>query len=431
VREGGGLKLGSRYVWGEDLSGSLQGAGGIGGLLSSVQVGAAKGDEAEGTTSFFHYDSNGNVILLTDGRGRESARYAYDAFGKTLTATGPAARGNRYRFSTKPVEEESGLVYYGFRYYDPVTGRWPSRDPIGEKGGLNVYGMVWNGVVSKIDFLGMAMTKAQCQSAVQQAMGSALALRIMAELGEQNRNGRDSSCRVPTFTCEECAYSCAVKGKPVSGLFDPSSGNIKICHDAPTQTATGVVDTIEHELVHALDTCDGCDWSECDHRACSEIRAYAAGNGLTGQTLKDAAANSVRSAPACEQNAMTHVNNVFDRCSNADPFVGYDGPWKTARVLGYDEYHYECMYSFVFDWSGGMYYDFKPRVSEVWESIWIDWEIRDWCRSGGSRTARLGEGKARFSSGYFYTHERSAEIWKMAGKKTFPSGTPFGGCRGW
>jgi YD repeat-containing protein len=51
-----------------------------------------------------HYDSNGNVLLLTNAQGQETARYSYDAFGKTLTATGIAATLNRYRFSTKPVE---------------------------------------------------------------------------------------------------------------------------------------------------------------------------------------------------------------------------------------------------------------------------------------------------------------------------------------
>lgn len=125
---------------------------GIGGLLRSLN--STENRELR-TENIFHYDSNGNVILLTDGLGRETGRYAYDAFGKTLTATGPAARMNRYRFSTKPVEEESGLVYYGYRYYDPVTGRWPSRDPIEEQGGVNLYRMVGGRPVDLIDILGL------------------------------------------------------------------------------------------------------------------------------------------------------------------------------------------------------------------------------------------------------------------------------------
>jgi len=150
----------TRHTWGEDLSGSLQGAGGIGGLLRSTVVAATqdgrRNAEHEQTPAehTFSYDSNGNVIVLTDTQGRESARYAYYAFGKTVTATGPVAQMNRYRFSTKPIEVESGLCYYGYRYYDPVTGRWPSRDVIGEKGGINLYGMLENDLNTKNDVLG-------------------------------------------------------------------------------------------------------------------------------------------------------------------------------------------------------------------------------------------------------------------------------------
>jgi len=156
------FKLETRYTWGEDLSGTLQGAGGIGGLLCSTRKQSPTKNEAQRTTNCFHYDSNGNIILLTGSQAQETARYSYDAFGQTLTATGPAAQINRYRFSTKPVEEESGLVYYGYRWYDPVTGRWPSRDPIAEKGGLNVYGMVGNSLNVKIDRLGLMSGSERC-----------------------------------------------------------------------------------------------------------------------------------------------------------------------------------------------------------------------------------------------------------------------------
>jgi len=54
-------------------------------------------------------------------------------------------------------ETASGMFFYGFRYYDPVTGRWPSRDPIGERGGLNLYGMVGNDPANWTDILGLAV----------------------------------------------------------------------------------------------------------------------------------------------------------------------------------------------------------------------------------------------------------------------------------
>lgn len=49
----------------------------------------------------------------------------------------------------------SGMHHFGFRYYDPVTGRWPSRDPIGEEGGVNLYGALANNPISQVDFLGL------------------------------------------------------------------------------------------------------------------------------------------------------------------------------------------------------------------------------------------------------------------------------------
>ena len=47
----------------------------------------------------------------------------------------------------------TGLYYYGYRYYDPETGRWLNRDPIEERGGVNLYGFVGNDPVGRIDEL--------------------------------------------------------------------------------------------------------------------------------------------------------------------------------------------------------------------------------------------------------------------------------------
>ncbi|MCH7227577.1 RHS repeat-associated core domain-containing protein [Verrucomicrobiaceae bacterium E54] len=60
-----------------------------------------------------------------------------------------------YRFSTKPQDGVTGLYYYGYRWYDPVTGKWPSRDPIGERGGVNLYGFAYNSPSFSVDILGL------------------------------------------------------------------------------------------------------------------------------------------------------------------------------------------------------------------------------------------------------------------------------------
>ena len=57
-----------------------------------------------------------------------------DSFGNMATMTGNESSRNPFRFSTKYTDDETELVYYGYRYYSPELGRWVSRDPIGEQG---------------------------------------------------------------------------------------------------------------------------------------------------------------------------------------------------------------------------------------------------------------------------------------------------------
>ena len=142
---GASYALAKTYVWGTDLSGSMQEAGGVGGLLSVT----------DSTGSYYPtYDGNGNVSEYLDSTGAIVAHYEYDPFGRTTVATGTKANDFAHRFSTKPLDGTTGLYYYGYRFYDPETGRWPSRDPIQERGGVNLYGFVGNNAVNSWDLLG-------------------------------------------------------------------------------------------------------------------------------------------------------------------------------------------------------------------------------------------------------------------------------------
>ena len=89
--------------------------------------------------------------------GAKSATYDYNAFGETIQSDGVAATANHFRFSTKYTDDETGLLYYGFRFYQPTTGRWLSRDPIEEQGGVNLYGMGANNPINRIDPLGLSL----------------------------------------------------------------------------------------------------------------------------------------------------------------------------------------------------------------------------------------------------------------------------------
>ena len=137
------------YTWGLDISGSLQGAGGVGGLLAIT-------DATDSKTLYPTFDGNGNVMALVDAAdGSIDAVYEYDPFGRILRSTGPSADENPLRFSTKYHDQEAGLVYYGFRYLNPDIGRWINRDPLEEYGGISLYGFVRNTPATSFDRLGL------------------------------------------------------------------------------------------------------------------------------------------------------------------------------------------------------------------------------------------------------------------------------------
>jgi RHS repeat-associated protein len=140
------------YTRGLDLAGSLQGAGGIGGLLA-MTLNTAPGPSSS-NSMYYHSDGNGNVTMLINPSQSIVAKYLYDAFGNVLSAGGTLAQQNLYRFSSKEAHLNSGLVYYLYRYYDPNLQRWPNSDPIGEKGGINLYEFVRNDVINRFDPFG-------------------------------------------------------------------------------------------------------------------------------------------------------------------------------------------------------------------------------------------------------------------------------------
>ena len=169
------LSLVNSFLWGSDLSGSMQGAGGVGGLVQVTYYGSLP------TNCFVAYDANGNVVaLLNAADGSTLSLYEYGPFGEVIRATGPMAKLNPFRFSTKYDDDESDFLYYGYRYYNPSTGRWLSRDPaeeegasflrtgrqsedqfdangnwIGETNSVNLYAFVANEPLDHVDYLGM------------------------------------------------------------------------------------------------------------------------------------------------------------------------------------------------------------------------------------------------------------------------------------
>ncbi len=140
------------FTWGLDVSTTLHGAGGVGGLLLID-------DELTSKRYYPIYDGSRNITGLYDQKGALVASYEYDAFGRIiLQSSGDYSDDNPFRFSTKYTDDETGLVYYGHRYYEPDLGRFINRDPIEEDGGLNLYGFVGNDPVNFHDYLGMILS---------------------------------------------------------------------------------------------------------------------------------------------------------------------------------------------------------------------------------------------------------------------------------
>ncbi|MCZ7592120.1 MAG: RHS repeat-associated core domain-containing protein [Kiritimatiellae bacterium] len=166
VRDGENSRL-ETHTHSRDLSGAIGGVGGIGGILSVAHTGESE------PWRYYHADGNGNIVLLTDKDEEETARIEYDPFGRVLINT--ASQPVRYQFSSKEVDSAVGLNYYGYRYYSPELGRWINRDPVEERGGINLYSFIVNSPLSHADYLGLRNC---CPEELERARAACFEARI-------------------------------------------------------------------------------------------------------------------------------------------------------------------------------------------------------------------------------------------------------------
>lgn len=94
-------------------------------------------------------DTHGSVTGLLDTAGNRVASYTFGDWGETLTEQGTVY--NPYRWNGEQLDAESGLVYLRNRYYQPSTGRFMQRDPIGYEGGLNLYAFCSGDPINRVD----------------------------------------------------------------------------------------------------------------------------------------------------------------------------------------------------------------------------------------------------------------------------------------
>jgi RHS repeat-associated protein len=265
------------YEWGPDLSHTFEGAGTIGGLLRVTDSGGGW----ESWMSFPCYDGNGNVMgLIGYATGNILAKYEYDPYGKLIRTQGDAtlAESNPFLFSTKFLDRESGLSYYGYRYYDADLGRWVNRDPIGVKGGLNLQAWRGNNIVNSTDLLGLKIIyKHKGKDGVYKDIDSgkdfelfrnkldSLASRMAGGIGSQLKIAAEADCvlLVVTFDASEGATPNGLMlvypepGYEITGYITLVSGAEDFGArpekpEFPDETSGFAEVLLAHELSHAL-----------------------------------------------------------------------------------------------------------------------------------------------------------------------------------
>jgi RHS repeat-associated protein len=216
------------YTRGKDLSGSLQGAGGIGGLLALSQ------NTATNTQHFYyHADGNGNITCLINSNQVVVARYLYDPFGNTLSASGSMADANHYRFSSKEYHPNSGLVYYLYRFYDPNLQRWVNRDPL--------YDIVFFQQISK------SLSRGQKVNLYKEALRNPYEFVHNEEINELDPYGLKGywGCVLKVLACEGLSIGCpATAVAAVAGciaLCAESGGTVCACCWLAIPAAVGTV----------------------------------------------------------------------------------------------------------------------------------------------------------------------------------------------
>ncbi len=164
-----------------------------------------QGEQQGGMSYYYTRDHLGSVREMTNSSGTIVARYDYDPYGRTTLVSGTNL--SDFQYAGYYAHQPSGLNLTKYRAYDPNTGRWLSRDPIGENGGINLYEYCDDNPISRRDPLGL-----QWQFIIKQLIS-----KEMKNGGSLGGKYHDYGCSlisslVTHATCGPnatiCTYSC-------------------------------------------------------------------------------------------------------------------------------------------------------------------------------------------------------------------------------
>ncbi len=224
--------------------------------------------QKDGTWYTYGWDLTKNICELYGQEGFIRTIYTYSPYGQ-VTAEGDVTQC--IQWSSEMYDAELGLVYYNYRYYNPLDGRWTRRDPMDEsESSITLYLFVSNNVIIGYDELGELFSQNQdpCCSKCEEYIEKKKIIYAQ-EIARMNEKGCDLK-----IVCSSISSEGATGGSRY--------GTIKItidCKTGATQPMDSPEDTFGHELVHAQDRCDGRlgFFNFCETVICSEVRAYTVG----------------------------------------------------------------------------------------------------------------------------------------------------------
>ena len=220
--------------------------------------------QKDGTWYTYGWDLTKNICEVYGQHGYIRTNYSYSPYGE-VTISGDVTQPMQW--SSEYSDSEIDLVYYNYRHYSPLDGRWLGRDYRFAPVIKNAYTEIQSPILS-FDRLGW-MSVSKCQRTLD---------RIMANPKKYDRNLQKlitdlqkNKCSIPPTECIECVV---INDKVYGGGYSPGNNHITI-GAGKCNSATDILDLLQHEMVHAWQHCNKkMDFSSCADAIRRELAAY-------------------------------------------------------------------------------------------------------------------------------------------------------------
>ncbi len=173
----------------------------------------------------YGWDLTKNICeTYAGGTGYLASRYTYTPYGQ-VTASGDISQS--IQWSSEVYDGELGLVYYNYRYYNPLDGRWTRRDPLDERSDMNLYNTVANKLTQTFDYLGSVPTSSLQTPAGQRILLALATMTATGVVGGITANMLHDRCDMPNTFSNDITFEIACTRKCKSKKKDGKCKNPK------------------------------------------------------------------------------------------------------------------------------------------------------------------------------------------------------------